>query len=52
MGSKNQTQTILENLIDRYEELQRLRKLAAIAAKHPEWLEQEPEIQELIKPVA
>jgi hypothetical protein len=34
---------ILQSLGDRYEEYQRLKRVAEIVQAHPEWLEEEPE---------
>lgn len=40
---------IMQSLCDRYEAMLALEKVSEIIYLHPEWLEQEPRLKELIK---
>ena len=50
--SQKTVSQVLQDLGDRYEELQRLKKVDAIVQAHPEWAEQEPRLKQLLRSVA
>ena len=52
MGKRQQTADILAEMGQRYDEFQRLKAIAEIVKKNPEWVQQEPQLKELLKPAA